>query len=508
VNPDAVARYRAPEYGRLLAAARRSLERTGGSLSATVSVNRPDDAERKAIIGITGQYRAEGSVQIGVRLADLDEAVREATGTGLIELLERIGPPLKDRPADRRRLAEGREATVRSAENSLLNDQGWYQVWLTEISADGTLTRLVNAAEAERIGHAVRVLEAIERRTVPVQLAELAAATTGDTKALNHGTTLATLVLRALAIRAGVGKPVTTEQRRDLWDAHGVIVDDLASRVLVLNLAAGGDGLGEWLTDAAARGVPFYVTLQQLMAMPVRPEVAADPTVHVCENPAVLRRAAADLGPRSRPLICTEGQPSTAFHRLVGAITANDGRLRYHGDFDWPGIAIANSVISRHNATPWRMSAIDYQEAVREDADHVTLAGPPQPTPWDPALADAMAATARAVYEESVADPLIADLARPLRSAAEGCPNARDDPLGLVLGDRDHVIGEVTALGRVKQRGELPREVTREHLISLAAVVLDPPYHAERLIAAAELVDDRVVRNRFSHLVSPVGNPQ
>ena len=125
-----------------------------------------------------------------------------------MDLLERIGPPLKDRPADRRRLADGREAAVRSAENSSLNDRDWYRAWLTEISADGTLTRLVNAAEAERIGQAVRVLEAVERRTEPVQLAELAAATTGDTKALNHGTTLATLVLRALAIRAGVGKPV------------------------------------------------------------------------------------------------------------------------------------------------------------------------------------------------------------------------------------------------------------------------------------------------------------
>src|SRR5271166_2101271 len=102
-------RYSGPEYVRLLAVARRSLERTGGDLSATVTVSHPGDAERKAIIGITGQYRAEGSAMIGVRLADLDRAVREATGSGLIELLERIGPPLRDRPADRRRLADGRE---------------------------------------------------------------------------------------------------------------------------------------------------------------------------------------------------------------------------------------------------------------------------------------------------------------------------------------------------------------------------------------------------------------
>ncbi len=410
MSPDVVARYRTPEYARLLAAARRSLERTGGSLSAIVTVHHPDDAERKAIIGITGQYRAEGSAQIGVRLADLDRAVRESTGGGLIELLERIGPPLKDRPADRRRLADGREATVRSAENSFLNDRDWYQAWLTEITADGTLTRLVNAAEADRIGQAVRVLEAVDRRTEPVQLAELAAATTGDTKTLNHGTTLATLVLRALALRISADRPVTTEQRRDLWDAHGVIVDDLASRVLVLNVPARGGGLGEWLSDASARGVPFYVTLQQLIAMPVAPAVGADRIVHVCENPAILRRAAADLGPRSRPLVCTEGQPSTAFHRLAAAIAANGGGLSYHGDFDWAGVAIANSIIRRHNAIPWRLSAEDYREAVREDADHVRLSGPPQPTPWDPALADAMTAAGRAVYEESVAGALIADL--------------------------------------------------------------------------------------------------
>ena len=278
-----------------------------------------------------------------------------------------------------------------------------------------------------------------------------------------------------------------------------MIVDDLASRVLVLNLAAAGDGLGEWLTDAKARGVPFYVTLQQLMAMRVVPTVAAEPVVSVCENPAVLRRAAADLGYRSRPLICTEGQPSTAFHRLAGAVTANGGRLRYHGDFDWPGIAIANSVISRHNATPWRMAVVDYRDAIREEADHVKLSGPPQPTPWDPTLADAMTAAGRAVYEESVADPLIADLTRPLHAAAEGRPDPRDDPLGLVRRDRNHVIGEVAALGRVKQRGELPREVSREHLISLAALVLHTPDHAERLIPAAELVDDRVVRDPVWH---------
>ncbi|WP_239065201.1 hypothetical protein [Streptomyces sp. S4.7] len=49
------------------------------------------------------------------------------------------------------------------------------------------------------------------------------------------------------------------ESRRELRDACDVIVDDLASRVLVLNLPGTGQGLGQWLTDAARYGTPAAV---------------------------------------------------------------------------------------------------------------------------------------------------------------------------------------------------------------------------------------------------------
>jgi uncharacterized protein (TIGR02679 family) len=395
------------EYRRLLTAARRSLERTGGDLTGTISVKNPDDAERKAIIGITGKHRDAGVAQITVRLADLDAAVREATGHGLREVLERVGPPLRNLPGDRERVAAGRDTTVRSAEESFLRSNEWFGEWLADAARDGTLTKLVNSGEERRVGQAVRVLEALDGRSSPVQLAELAAEVTGDTKALNHGTVLSTLVLRALAVQSGVARPAATEQRRELWDSCGVIVDDLASRVLVLNVPAAGSGLGEWLSGAALLGVPFYATLHQLVTLPV---IVAAPVVYVCENPAVLRRAAGSLRASSAPLICTEGRPSTAFHHLASAVTRGGGELRYHGDFDWPGVAIAASVMTRHRARPWRMSASDYIAGVRADADYVALSGAPQPTPWDPALAEAMASAGRAVYEETVADALIADL--------------------------------------------------------------------------------------------------
>jgi uncharacterized protein (TIGR02679 family) len=408
MHPMSLSPYDGPEYKRLLEAARRSLERSGGDLTGAVSVKGPGDAERKAIIGITGQYRPEGVGQITVRLADLDVAVREATGHGLAGLLELIGPPLRNLPEAREKLAAGREVMLRSAEGSLLVSCGWYRQWIADLSQDGTLTRLVNAGDELRLGQAVRVLESRDGQTLPVQLAELAAAVTGDTHALDHGTTLATLVLRALALRTGVPRPASTEDRRELWDACGVIVDDIASRVLVLGLPASGAGLGEWLSGAASLGMPFYVTLQQLVAMPV---TVTAPRVYVCENPAVLRRASGALGASAAPLICTEGRPSTAFHRLAATVVSGGGSLLYHGDFDWPGVSIASAVIARHGARPWRLSTADYLAGVRAGDNYVALAGAAQPTPWDPALAETMTATGRVLYEESVADALIADLA-------------------------------------------------------------------------------------------------
>jgi uncharacterized protein (TIGR02679 family) len=402
--------YHGPEFRRLLERARRSLERTGGDLSGSVSLSHPDDAERKAIIGITGQFRDTHANRIAVRLADLDHAVRETTGRSLPELLAELGGPLRDRPAERSALAGARDAAIREAEMSpLYLSCAWYRDWLAEIGRDGSLTKLINQGEQARLGHAVRVLEYLAgRQDTPVLLPALAADVTGDTKALNHGTLLSTLVLRALAIKTGMGRPGAAGERRDLWEASGVVMDDLASRVLVLNLPAGGAGLAEWLTGAARHGVPFYVTLHQLMTLPLTIRGAV---VHVCENPAVLRRAAAELGAGSAPLLCTEGRPSAAFHQLADAVVGGGGELRYHGDFDWPGLAIASAVMRRYGARPWRMSVGDYLAGIRVGAEHVRLSGTPQPTPWDPGLSQAMAATGRVVFEESVADDLIGDLA-------------------------------------------------------------------------------------------------
>ena len=404
-------RYRGPEYRRLLAAARRSLERTGGQLTGRISIAAPDDAERKVIIGITGVHQPAGTNRMTVRLAELDAALSRATGLGLAGVLAVLGEPLRNRPAETAMLADVRACLIAVAEGSPLSEScPWYRIWLSGLSTDGTLTRLANTGDMTTVDEAVRVLEHLAARPAdapPVALPALAARITGDTKALNHGTTLATLIMRALALREGVARPASAAQRRELWDLSNVIVDDLASRVLVLNLPAHGDGLAEWLTGAARYGTPFQVTLHQLDTHPIRLRPAR---IFACENPAVLRRACAELGPACPPLICAEGQPSTAFHKLARIVVASGGELAYHGDFDWPGVAIATRVIDRHGARPWRMTAGDYLSSVKAGDTAIALKGDPVPTPWEPELRETMRATGRAVYEETVADQLLADL--------------------------------------------------------------------------------------------------
>jgi uncharacterized protein (TIGR02679 family) len=406
-----VDRYRGPEYRRLLAAARRSLERTGGGLNGRISVADLDDAERKAIIGITGIHQPAGTKRLTVPLADLDAAVRRATGFGLAALLAALGGPLRDRPAETASLAAARAALIAIAETSSLNEScHWYRIWLADQRRDGTVTRLATQGDAAVLGQAIRVLEYLEARpatSAPIALPALAAHITGDTKALNHGTTLATLILRALALRASVSRPASAAERRELWDLSGVIVDDLASRVLVLNVIAEGNGLAEWLTDAARYGTPFQVTLHQLATHPIRLRL---PRIFVCENPAVLRRACEELGPACPPVICTEGRPSTAFRRLARIALEAGGELWYHGDFDWPGVAIAADIIDRHGARAWLMNVSDYLAGVKTDGPCVALNGDPVATPWDPELRETMRETGRAVYEETVTDQLLRDL--------------------------------------------------------------------------------------------------
>lgn len=398
------------DWQRLLAAARRRLESTGGLLEGTVGLTDPSEAERRVVIGITGRYRPETVRRLSVDLASMDAALREAHGQGLLTILARLYGPLRDRPGKRRAEAEGRDRLRAALDASRHAGEPWYTAWAEGITADGTLTRLLRRKDTHLLPWALAVLD---RLPVPdghpaLPLPVLAEQTTGDTKALAPGSPLASLVLRALALRAGVNPPRDRGGQRLLWERFGAVADDLASQVLVLNLrTAGSHVIAGWLNDAADLGIPFRLTLHQLATDPVVPGARE---IFVCENPAVLRATTAELGPDSAPLVCTEGVPSAACRRLLDAATQAGARLRVRADFDWPGLRIVGSALATPGAAPWRMAAADYHTAVAEGVS-TPLAGPPAPSPWDPELAVLMAEQGRTVMEERLLPALLEDLA-------------------------------------------------------------------------------------------------
>jgi hypothetical protein len=74
---------------------------------------------------------------------------------------------------------------------------------------------------------------------------------------------------------------------------------------------------------------------------------------------------------------------------------------------DWAGIQIANVVVRRHGAVPWRFCSADYRAALGGRA----LEGSPVAAAWDPGLQAAMLAGGRTVHEEEVLEALLGDLA-------------------------------------------------------------------------------------------------
>jgi uncharacterized protein (TIGR02679 family) len=110
-------------------------------------------------------------------------------------------------------------------------------------------------------------------------------------------------------------------------------------------------------------------------------------------------------------MICTDGMPAAAQRTLLSQIVRAGARLRYHGDFDWPGLRIAHHVIREYAARPWRFGASDYAAAVQAAArPGLILEGSPVVPSWDEELGTLMQAHQLSIAEESVAELLLQDL--------------------------------------------------------------------------------------------------
>lgn len=239
-------------------------------------------------------------------------------------------------------------------------------------------------------------------------LAAFSARLLQDAHALDRGL-LRSSVDRALIDLTGIEDD---DEQPDLdlgperWAAVGVALDALSSSVLVHALPFdGSEPIGAALAALTATGQPTLVTLRMLIAG-ARPSAQE---VFVCENPAVLAAAADAYGASSAPVVCVRGQPSAAAQRLLRLLADSGATLRYHGDFDWGGIRIANRIVERFGAVPWRYGTAEYRAA---DFGGRRLSGVRAEAVWDPALADAIAARGTRIEEEQVLPELLPDLGR------------------------------------------------------------------------------------------------
>lgn len=389
---------------------RRRLEETGGD-ARTVTLRGAPDETRAAIADLMGWGSVPGDpVRLG--LDALDAALRESAAAVTVrEAVERLSGPLRDLRGERRRRGAERERRWAEA-HAAIEAAGRPELgaWLDHLRRGG-LTRAAGASGRPEDALLAGALRAALRLPAGGQLLPVfASEALGDPHALDAGSALGPLVLRAAAAIAGWPElPPGAAARRQLWAAVGVDCDPLSANVLVLGLRPGGEGvLARHLREAAEAGDPRRVTLRELERSDLL--FTAGATLYVCENPAVVAAAADALGPRSAPLVCSEGVPSTAVSRLLARVARAGALLRVRADLDWAGLRIARQLMTAGAAEPWRLGARDYERAVAAGRTGPPLAGRAAPAPWDAALAAAMAREGVSVPEERLLEALIADL--------------------------------------------------------------------------------------------------
>ncbi|WSP86919.1 TIGR02679 family protein [Streptomyces sp. NBC_01235] len=370
-----------------------------------------DDEEREALADLLGLDRLPDQ-RPTVRLARLEDAVAEAGGGTVRDLVTQVIGPLGDREAERRRSEDERAALWAWLEaHDTVRAQPALTDWAAHCRAQGLVDGSVTRTR-ELLASALAVLAALpaEGEPLPVFAARVRH---GDPHALDDGTRLSTLVLRALSTLYGAAVPDSSQGRRELWSRAGVADDELSTTVLAAGLRPSGEGtlsrLGRVCSES---GHAVSFTLAQLRSpgefrFPAR-------AVHITENPSVLALALRRFGAHCPPLVCTSGWPNGAVVRLLHLLAAEGATLRYHGDFDGEGVRIAAHVMHKTPAVPWRMSAHDYLTGLTglTDASRGPSPGRLTEAPWDPALTSAMAEHGTALMEETVAAPLLDDLSR------------------------------------------------------------------------------------------------
>jgi uncharacterized protein (TIGR02679 family) len=397
-----------PELVRLLDALQKRIE-LGRPLNGALTLAGTTLAERAAVDTVLGRKSTQGA-SLRIDLDFLTDTLRDAgLCSDLREAVEALRGPLTDyRALEGERTAQWAEVWRSATADFAFRPE--LRPWLAKLASLGLLRRLSGdspAAGAALLRDIATMAAQLPASAEP--LAAFAARWFGDAHALDPGSPRANLAVHAAARIGGIPSRDDAEGRRAAWASVGIMSDELSLPVLVFNLRAKGEtALARLLRNARAETEPLHVSLRLLLRSPLDSDSGlTGQEVFVCENPTIVALAANRLGPRCAALVCTNGQFATPSLVLLRQLRAAGARLRYHGDFDPPGVAIARRVFRESGAAAWRYSATDYVSAPKG----VKFTGQVGETPWSPSLATEMARVGRAVHEEALFAELALDLA-------------------------------------------------------------------------------------------------
>ncbi|WP_072389419.1 TIGR02679 family protein [Hyphomicrobium sp. CS1BSMeth3] len=350
------------------------------------------------------------SSSIQVDLDVIDTALRRADVAPSLRLaLERLDGPIVHFATARAEAQAHWSAVVQECQHSILRTHVQSPMGL------GLLKRLARG-DPEVARRLCDRADAVLHR-LPVKglaRAQLAAETLGDAHALDDGQATATLVVAAWRQRdstsdvddaASLDGTFSDERARDVWARAGVLVNELARPALYLNLPT-----HDQTSWAQMWGEPTFASLRRLLRSAPDWAVTGG-NVYICENPNIVAIAADRLGAHCAPLVCTDGMPAAAQRTLLTLLAKAGASLYYHGDFDWPGVRIANHMMLAYGARPWRFGSEDYTAALAcASTQRHLLSGLSTTASWDASLAPVMEEHAVAIAEEAVAEVLLQDL--------------------------------------------------------------------------------------------------
>jgi uncharacterized protein (TIGR02679 family) len=356
----------------------------------SIQIGKLNQTERTALASLVGR-KGGVATSITIDVSEVDRTLSDAgIAPSLRAALERLDGPIVHRETELSRIRDSWTSVLAGCTHMHLI------VYLSSPVNFGVLKRL-SGNQPDSASLICRQTEDILRRlpAAGIPRAQIAAELLGDAHGLDSARPVATLTLAVLRSRSSSD----TGDDRDTWAAVGILVNELARPALFLNVPCSG--------LPVSPGEPQYASLRLLARRPPDWAVASRPIL-VCENPNLVAILADQLRTACPPVVCVDGHLGAAQRTILKQLKEAGADLRYHGDYDWPGISIANYVIAKYGAVPWHFSAADYVAAAKSAPQlTIPLSGRPVIASWDADLTAAMTKTGIKIEEEAIAERII-----------------------------------------------------------------------------------------------------